>query len=102
MRTYPDFVAARELDIYAENRREVYFSAIVPTVENLSRKARKGTYDDAKALKAWAGVAEAAARLYCREFATADAWHLVFNAATRRAAAEELRRCYAGNVKEAA
>lgn len=71
MKTVIDQEAARELELYTENTRRIYDAYIIPTVRSLARKAKAGTYDKAKACKAWEHVAEAAARLYCQEFAGA-------------------------------
>lgn len=94
MKTTIDQAAARELELYTENTRRIYDAYTVPTIRNLSRKARAGTYDKARACKAWEHVAEAATKLYCKEFAEPTAWHIVFNAATRRAVAASLEASY--------
>lgn len=86
MKTTIDQAAARELELYTENTRRIYDAYTVPTIRNLTRKA--------KACKAWEHVAEAAAKLYCKEFAEPAAWHMVFNAATRRAVAASLEASY--------
>lgn len=90
MKSYIDAEAARELVLYADNTSRVYFNSILPTIENLRRKVKRGTYDKQKAVKAFGYVAEYAAKEYAREFATPEQWHVIFNAATRRAAAAEL------------
>ena len=94
MKTILDEEAARELELYTENTRAIYDRCTMPTVENLKRKYKRGQYDKSKAVKAWEYVAEAAAKMYCREFAERIAWHIVFNAATRRAVAEYLEDVY--------
>lgn len=94
MKTTIDQAAARELELYAENTRRIYDAYTVPTIRNLTRKAKAGKYDKAKACKAFECVAEASAKLYCKEFAEPTAWHIVFNAATRRAVAESLEASY--------
>ena len=94
MKTIIDQEAARELELYTENTRRIYDAYTVPTIRNLTRKAKAGKYDKAKACKAWEYVAEAAAKLYCKEFAEPTAWHIVFNAATRRAVAASLEASY--------
>ena len=94
MKTVIDKEAARELELYAENTRRIYDAYTVPTIRNLTRKAKAGTYDKTKACKAWEHVAEAAAKLYCKEFAEPTAWHVVFNAATRRTVAASLEASY--------
>ena len=94
MKTTIDQAAVRELELYTENTRRIYDAYTVPTIRNLTRKAKAGNYDKAKACKAWEHVAEAAAKLYCKEFAAPAAWHTVFNAATRRAVAANLEASY--------
>ena len=94
MKTIVDKEAARELELYTENTRRIYDAYTVPTIRNLTRKKKAGKYDREKACKAWEHVAEAAAKLYCKEFAEPAAWHTVFNAATRRAVAANLEASY--------
>jgi len=94
MKTTVDIEAARELELYTENTRRIYDRCTMPTVESLKRKARKGQYNKEKAVKAWEYVAEAAAKEYSREFASPTAWHIVFNAATRRVVAATLEAVY--------
>ena len=53
MKTTADLEAARELELYAENTREIYDRCTMPTVDNLTRKYKRGQYDKAKAVKAW-------------------------------------------------
>lgn len=91
-RTIVDTDAAYELYLYADNTYRVYFSTIEPTTKNLMRKVEKGVYDHDKALVAWSHVADAAAKEYAREFKTLNKWYELFNAATRRAAAEDFAR----------
>lgn len=94
MGTIIDKEAAVELELYAENTRQIYDRHTMPTIENLRRKYNKGKYDATKAAKAWEYVAEAAAKMYAREFAAPTQWHVIFNAATRRAVAKSLERTY--------
>lgn len=94
MKTIADLEAARELELYAENTREIYDRWTMPTVDNLTRKYKRGQYDKEKAVKAWEYVAEYAAKMYAREFASPSAWYVIFNAATRRAVAEYLEDVY--------
>lgn len=94
MKTIVDIEAARELELHTKNTRQIYDNYTMPTIRNLTRKAKAGKYDKVKACKAWEHVAEAAARLYCKEFAEPSAWYVVFNAATRRAVATSLEASY--------
>lgn len=95
-RTIIDNDAARELELYTENTSRVYNRSTVSTIENLRKKYSKGQYDKEKAVKAWEYVAEYAAKEYCKEFAERSAWHIVFNAATRREVAKYLEYVYFG------
>lgn len=52
MKTTIDQAAARELELYTENTRRIYDAYTVPTIRNLTRKAKARTYDKAKACKA--------------------------------------------------
>ena len=45
MKTTIDQAAARELELYTENTRRIYDAYTVPTIRNLTRKAKAGTYD---------------------------------------------------------
>lgn len=94
MKTIIDKSAAVELELYTENTRQIYDLHTMPTIENLRRKHSKGKYDKIKAVKAWEYVAEAAAKMYAKEFASPSAWYTIFNAATRRAVAEVLEDVY--------
>lgn len=80
--------AAAELDMFARNNEETYRRSIFPTVENMIRKMKRGTFDADKAVKAFEHVAEYAARRYAVEFG--GVWYTMFTPATRRAAAESL------------
>lgn len=93
--------AARDLELYTINTGAIYRAHTLPTIAALKRKAARGTYDPAKAVKAWEYVATAAAKLYCKEFCSSSTpYHAVFTAATRRAVAEALTEYYADHVAE--
>lgn len=94
MKSKYDAVAAQELELYTENTRQIYDLYTMPTVENLKRKHAKGRYDKGKAVKAWEYVAEAAAKMYAKEFASPAQWHTIFSKATRRKVAEVLESVY--------
>lgn len=59
---------SRELELYAENTREVYDRILKPTLDNLIKKANKGTFDPLKAIKAFYNVATFASECYKKEF----------------------------------
>lgn len=94
MKTILDKEAAVELELYAENTYELYKNCTIPTINNLKRKHNRGIYDRGKAVKAWEHVAERAAKMYAREFDDVSRWHHIFNAATRRAVAQNLESVY--------
>lgn len=102
MKTTIDMEAARELELYADNTRTIYEHHAMPVVQNLRKKYIRGQYDREKAVKAWEYVAEAAAKMYAREFASSGDWFRIFNRATRRAVAEAMEAYYfAEYIKEA-
>jgi hypothetical protein len=76
-----DITAARELVLSADNEGSIYHlkKAILA---NLGKKVTKGTYDTAKAPKAWQPFVDRAAKLYAEGFGSA-----IFDAPTRRLAA---------------
>lgn len=94
MKTTVNFDAARELELYTENTREIYEQNTMPTIENLKKKYKRGTYDREKAVVAWGYVADSAAKMYSREFSSGRDWYNIFNASTRRAVAETLESVY--------
>lgn len=86
--------AQTELDLYAENTFELY-NQKESILANLQRKAKKGTYDHAKAAKLWMYWVDAAAKRYVKEFDAPGARiDTVFNKATREALARELADRY--------
>lgn len=98
--TRPDPEAVRELTLYATNDSQTYHRSTLPTLDSLRRKMKRGTYDPARAPRAWEYVAEYAARRYAQEFARPAEWRAIFTAATRRAAALELMEYYADHLTE--
>lgn len=93
MKTVIDMDAVRELELYAENTSEIYHRWTIPTLESLRKKYAKGQYDHEKAVKAWEYVAEAAAKMYHKEFG-AGFWYDTFNKATRTETAKILEEVY--------
>lgn len=87
--------AVRELELYAENTRQVYDACLTPTIAHLQKKYKKGVYDKGKACKAWEHVAEYAAKMYYKEFCeNGMEWYNVFPAAERRECAKQLEEIY--------
>lgn len=76
--------AARELALYVVNDAHLYLRRLPDFAKNLAAKIKRGTYDEAKAVKLIEYLTKEAAQKYGREFGG------TFDAATRRAAAVEL------------
>jgi len=85
-----DEIAARELDLYAENTWELY-NQKKSILANVRRRVAKGTYDPALAPKLWMYWVDAAAKRYTREFGSGSP---IFNKATREHLARELANRY--------
>lgn len=64
---------ARDLALFANNDREVFFFLITDAVDSLSRMARKGIYDPHLALRSFQHVAKEAAIVYERAFGDEEA-----------------------------
>lgn len=65
---YKETVESRELFLYATNDGNLYRQQITPVIENLRKKALKGTYDKEKAVDAYYYVACTASKMYERDF----------------------------------
>lgn len=94
MKTIANMEAVRELELYAENTSALYYNHTIPVIENLKKKYKKGQYDKEKAVNAWEYVADAAAKMYHKEFGGGCAWYDVFNKATRHEVAKCLEEYY--------
>lgn len=87
--THVNEIAARELFLYATNDYKLYTSYVQPILNNFRRKVKNGTFNANLAPKAFDRCVKDAARRYCKEFGSPNqAYHEVFNAATRREAAQ--------------
>ena len=65
---YKKTTESRELFLYATNDGNLYRRQITPVIENLRKKAIKGTYDKEKAVDAYYYVACAASQTYNKDF----------------------------------
>lgn len=65
---YKETAEANELYIYTVNTSSLYFQRIIPVIENLKKKYKKGIYDKEKATDLWYYVSTAASDLYNKEF----------------------------------
>lgn len=84
-----DEVAARELDLYAENTSQLYpqFQSIIA---NIKRRVKKGTYDPKLAPQLWMYWYESAAKQYAKEFASSQSeWSRIFPKALREHLAKQ-------------
>lgn len=87
--THVDKNAAFDLFLYASNNELLYTMYVQPILKNFRRKIKKGTFNVSLAPKAFDSCVRDAARLYCREFGSSNqAYYEMFNAATRREAAQ--------------
>lgn len=91
---------SRELGLYAENKRDIYFDYIVPVVKNLAKKYKRGAFDRTKAIDAFFPAATAAAKKYCREFASLEDAPKIFNVTARYTAAAYLLKRYMENIEK--
>jgi hypothetical protein len=89
----PDAHAATELKLYIDNDGDLYRRQTTPILKNLATKRARGAYKHDLAVKAFGYLTEAGAKKYAKEFgASSQAWHKMFDVATRKQAAEALTR----------
>ena len=89
-------VESDELFLYSVNDSFCYERIISPVLENLKRKAKKGTYDPEKAVDAFYYVACQCAKQYDREFS--GIWQTTFSVTDRFTAAVEMERRYRDQI----
>ena len=65
---YNETVESRELFLYATNSGDLYRQMITPVINNLRKKAEKGTYDSEKAVDAYYRIACEASKRYNKDF----------------------------------
>ena len=97
-----DSNSATNLYLYAKNSQNVYDRMIVPILENLSRKIRRGIYNGNKALNAFENIMDFAAQEYDKELGSGRGSLTLFNKATRREAAKKLMECFEGDLYDMA
>ena len=90
---------SRELGLYADNERNIYFGYIIPACKNLARKYKKGVFDPVLAIDAFYPAACAAAKQYCKEFARIEDAPNVFDVTARYTAAAYLLKCHMENIE---
>lgn len=91
---------SRELGLYADNERDIYFGYIVPVVRNLAKYHKRGKFDTVKAIDAFFPAANAAAKKYCREFARVEDAPKIFDVTVRYTAAAYLLECHMENIEK--
>lgn len=91
---------SRELSLYADNERDIYFGYIIPACKNLAKYYRKGTFDANKAIDAFYPAAEAAAKKYCKEFAHIEDAPKIFDVTARYTAAANLLSSHMENIEK--
>lgn len=65
---YNETTESRELFLYATNDGNLYRQMITPIINNLRKKAKKGTYDSDRAVDAWYTVATQASNKYNKDY----------------------------------
>ena len=65
---YTPTAEANELFIYTVNDSRLYHTCIIPAIENLRKKAKKGVYDSEKAIDLFYYIATAASEKYNKDF----------------------------------
>ena len=65
---YNETVESRELFLYATNDGRLYDYMITPVINNLRKKAEKGTYDSEKAVDAYYRISCEASKRYDKDF----------------------------------
>lgn len=89
-REQSDSHAVRELVLFIENDADLHRQMFIPAVKNLVNKMAAGKYDHAQATKLFNYMATEGAKRYAKEFGRPGDEKIVFNPATRMAAAKEL------------
>lgn len=72
-----------ELYLYAVNTGELYRRYTRDVIKNLNRYFRKGLFDRDKAIDAFYPVATIAAKMYCKEYASVNAYGYIFTVTDR-------------------
>ena len=82
---YRPTAESQELYLYADNSATLYRHAILPAIENLQKKVKKGIYDADKATVCFFNIMTQASNEYKREFGYA------FDVTARWTAAQDMR-----------
>ena len=79
---------AYELKLFADNDSNLYSKSKVPIMKNLSKKFKKGNYNNTLAIKAWKPFVDKAAKAYGKEHGNNDGFK-IFSPAVRKELAKE-------------
>jgi len=79
---------AYELKLFADNDSNLYSKSKVPIMKNLSKKFKKGNYNNTLAIKAWKLFVDKAAKAYGKEHGNNDGFK-IFSPAVRKELAKE-------------
>lgn len=93
---YKETAEANELYIYTVNTERLYRQRILPSIENLAKKMKKGNYDKDKAVDLWYYTATAASDLYNKDYGYS------FSVQDRFTVATDLESRFREDVEEAA
>lgn len=80
--------AAKELELYVENDRDLYRQQYTPINKNLVTKMVRGVYNHAGAVKLFGYLMESGAKKYAKEYSEGKDWHQIFSPATRKHVAD--------------
>jgi hypothetical protein len=87
---YNDRDMAREIQLYADNNSQLYFSRKLPILKNLQKKYKKGTYNVEKAAKLWRYFIDDALQRYNKEFGSrGEKWFELMKPSDRQLLAME-------------
>ena len=90
---------SRELELFINNEREIYFSLVVPTRKALQRHFKRGTYDTDRAIIAWKRVCDRSAHIYARTYDNERNWNKIFSVEDRKQTAIELEKYWHEEMK---
>jgi hypothetical protein len=82
--------AIREIENYAENNPQLYYSRTLPILKNLAKKYVKGTFDVNKSAKLWQYYVEDAMKRYHKDFGGSKSWSNLLSVPDRKTLAKEL------------
>lgn len=87
-----DEQAARELELFIENDRQLFEGMFKPIVKNLANRMAKGEYEREKAVKAFRYLIDEGSKRYLKEFGGPGYNRYVFSPATRDAVARSFEQ----------